>query len=124
MSLYRIADVIERKGETVTIWHNTPGAVGSYGQRAQAWAALSPTEKMLFQSLISRRMGFKPINLESGRFTDVDKAAYAKYNSAVQKDDKIVDANSDEWFVQYVEKILIGGTTQYIMLLLSKFEGA
>lgn len=115
-----IADLIDRRGETVSIYRRSQSGVDEFNRPAYSWT-LQASEKAFIQH-VTRAANIAEIITTAGELTVDDHVGYFLHDSVIQDDDQI-EWDGNRYDVLAVQTRRLSGSTLFKAAILRRLVG-
>ena len=112
-----VADLIDRQGETVSIYRRSQSGVDEFNRPKYTWA-LQAEEKAFIQH-VTRASSIDEIITYAGELTVDDRVGYFRADSVVQDDDQVEWAGN-RYDVKAVQPRRVDGSTLFKVAVLKR----
>jgi len=112
-----VADLIDRRGETVSIYRRSQSGVDEFNRPRYAWSLQA--EEEAFVQHVTRVSGVGEIVTYAGELTVDDRVGFFKGDSVVQDDDQVEWAGN-RYDVRAVQPRRVGGSTAFKVAVLKR----
>ena len=120
MSAHRFEQILDKVGETVSIYQSTEGAADEFGNVSLTWALETTETALVPVPAATPRMFAQLLWAMAGKHVDYDRMAYFKSDSVITNDKRVVLVSGDEYEVSFVDKPTLFGAQVFKVALLRR----